>query len=153
MLAVLSSRCTSSPCKSQVVQLKIGLVHAVLPSGLVRRVQVLRQGRLPVKTWWSDPTRLLLLLFLPDDVLPEAHKAGHPLPVAELGHLGPITIDITTQVAIIIILLVKRRLFLVEARLGGIKGSHDIINILVGGTRLNLLLLLLLLIHLWIGKV
>lgn len=85
--------------------------------------------------------------------MPEAHKASRSLPIVELGHLRPFTIYITAQVPIIVIFLVKRRLFLVETRLGSIKGSHDIINILVGGTRLNLLRLLLLLIHLWVGKV
>ena len=85
--------------------------------------------------------------------MPEAHKASRSLPIVELGHLRPFTIYITAQVPIIVIFLVKRRLFLVETRLGSIKCSHDIINILVGGTRLNLLRLLLLLIHLWIGKV
>ena len=76
--------------------------------------------------------------------------------ISKLCHLRPITINITTQIAIVIIILIKRRSFLLKLRLGpGIERSHDIVHFCRSGSNSWLLLhhlwiLLLLLLHcLW----
>ena len=84
------------------------------------------------------------LLDLLVHVLPNAHQthgANLSLPIAKLSHLRSISIYITTQVTIVIIIPIKSRPLLLQYRL--IKRRHDVVNFRLLSSHTWLLWLLL----------